>query len=174
MKKVIGVILTFIIVICGISAKPLTTCAQEWDIHAEYLAKKEAGLEVYEIIGEDGTVWGYYEPYSDSNPRPMQENVIYDIKWNVLPGEIKKSEDVYALAAGTRIYLDISQQPAGGDYLGYVGLVDADEGREQLIESSLSNYGWEGMIVVGYTGNFNFAIENKSSSLITYNGTYSF
>ena len=119
MKKVMGVILTLIMVICGISAEPLTTCAQEWDIHAEYLAKKEAGFEVYELIDTDGTVWGYYEPYSESNPRPMQENVICDIRLMVLPNDIGYDDSrVCTLKEGYKIFLDISQSPAG--YTSYI------------------------------------------------------
>lgn len=38
--------------------------------YAEYLAKKAAGVEIYEIVREDGVFMGYFEPYSETNPEP--------------------------------------------------------------------------------------------------------
>lgn len=172
MKRVLGAILTLITVICCTFAEPITIFAQERDIHAEYLAKKEAGLEVYEIISEDGTVWGYYEPYSESNPRPILQNAIYNLDWT-LPANYTGWGDVLALEKGTIINLDISQDPSGASFASYIGLRDDDTGKIAIISNSITTNGWTGTIVVGYTGNFNLAIENASSVPITYTGKFS-
>lgn len=175
MKRALGVILTFIMAICGTFVEPLTANAREGNIHAEYLAKKAAGLDVYELIDTDGTVWGYFEPYSESNPRPMQENVInviYDIRMLVPPNSTVYDNRVCDIKEGYKIFLDISQNPTG--YTGYIILYNNDTGAAHLFPQTATTNGWSGSIVVDEAGNYTFGIYNASSVLIMYTGSYSY
>ena len=38
----------------------------------EFEEKRENGLEVYELLDDNGNFMGYYEPYSETNPEPVK------------------------------------------------------------------------------------------------------
>lgn len=50
---------------------------------------------------------------------------------------------------------------------------DNDDGTVGIVNGSYSTNGWvNGTITVGYTGHFNFLIQNASNHSIVYSGNY--
>ena len=142
--------------------------------YAEYLAKKAAGVEIYEIVREDGVFMGYFEPYSETNPAPTQARTSSNIDWELPANTHTCGVNTYYLTEDTRINVSITQSPSGAGYAGYLGLKDADTGYFSFYDGTISTNGWNGTLVVAYDGNFSFAIMNASNYSIRYTGSYSF
>lgn len=115
--------------------------------NTDFEQKKAAGMDVYELIDDNGNIIGYFEPYSDINPAPSSQIIpryasLVDV--TVAARDTVVGSNQYSLQAGDEMQLDISQSTEGKSYL---------TGIE--------------------TATYSFGIENASSKEITYSGTYS-
>ena len=111
----------------------------------EFEEKRENGLEVYELLDDNGNFMGYYEPYSETNPEPVKTaRYTANINWEIPAGKYSYGENQYTLSSGSKIQVSISQR-------------------------------WKGTVVLGNISSavYSFGIENASSVTITYTGSYS-
>ncbi len=169
-------IMTTSILLSGICSFPVT--AQETIVtmeDTEFRDKKAAGIEVYELIDENGNMVGYFEPYSDSNPAPSSTIMprytsLIDI--TVAAGDTVVGSNQYALQAGDEIQLDISQDIEGKSYLRFK---NRDTNSYIRFLKTQTTNGWQGTLhLTGIeSASYSFGIENASSKEITYSGTYS-
>lgn len=149
--------------------------AQESDsgLRSEIAAKRAMGAEIYEIEDSNGTILGYYEPYSETNPSPAAStNIAYSINWSAPKNTDTWSDRNVSMLKGDKMSFNISQNPSGPGYSGYIGLRNNDNGTFGY--TKVSTNGWNGTITAGFNGHFSLAIRNASVYTITYSGTYSF
>lgn len=184
MKKVIQTCKTILIaaVLCPtvLLASAPTVHAQEssFDLEQEISEKRAAGITVYELYTDDGDIMGYFEPLTEANVMAMAGYAAKSSSsWNLdIPAKASaKGDNVYSFVKGDTITVNISQNPSGTGYASYVGLYDRDNGVYGFPESGATTTGWvNGLLTVGYSGHFSFAIKNASDYTIHYQGTYSF
>lgn len=151
--------------------------AEEVDVRQEYLDKKAAGVEVYEITRENGDFIGYYEPGSnDVTDNNTERSSSYDIgKWTIPSNTTSGINKKLSLIKGDKITINISQKPNGSGYPCYLALKDVDTGVIDNITHSITTNGWKNCtITIGYSGHFNFAINNISGHSITFTGSFSY
>ena len=140
-----------------------------------YLQKKSAGREVYEITSQSGKFMGYYEPSFLENLDIMpRTRVRYNVgNWTISANTTSWTTTIHSWIKGDKITVNISQNHSGRNYGGYLGLRDNDDGTVGIVNGSYSTNGWvNGTITVGYTGHFNFLIQNASNHSIVYSGNY--
>ena len=81
MKRVIKGAIVFMLLYFCIMGNQQTIHAETVDVQNEYLQKKSAGREVYEITSQSGKFMGYYEPSFLENldimPRTRVRSVSY-------------------------------------------------------------------------------------------------
>lgn len=145
----------------------------EEQVNIEYLEKKEAGLEVYELLDENGMFIGYYEPYSESNPEPVKmARLGSSISWEVPSGKYVYGTNIYDLSDGVKIYVNITQSIKGTSYLTFHNR--STNSSLRFTNTKVDN-GWKGTITLASikTAKYSFGIENASSKSITYMGSYS-
>lgn len=176
-KSYLKMIVSFVIVFCLALANQQILYAEEIDLEQEYFEKKEAGIEIYEIIDNEGNLMGYFEP---NCVKEVNENARLGIKFDIgnwtIPGKTTSwTNRVHSLLKGDKITVNITQIQNGPNFPSYLVLRDNDNGTFAVINSSLTTNGWKnGTITVGYDGHFNFGIQNVSTQSITYVGTYSY
>lgn len=172
-KKVWSVIVSLAIVGFLFMGNQQHIFAEEYDVEQEYLDKKAAGVEVYEIISSKGDFMGYYEPCPEDFNRNTRQ--AYPEKdWAIPANTMSYINTKLTLIKGDKITVNFTQSPSGAGYTGQLALRDADDGTFGIVNGSVTTNGWtNGTITVGYSGHFNFAIQNTSSYKITYNGSYS-
>ena len=130
----------------------------------EFEEKRENGLEVYELLDDNGNFMGYYEPYSETNPEPVKTaRYTANINWEIPAGKYSYGENQYTLSSGSKIQVSISQSQTGTSYLTF-----------RFTNTKVTN-GWKGTVVLGNISSavYSFGIENASSVTITYTGSYS-
>lgn len=139
----------------------------------EFEEKRENGLEVYELLDDNGNFMGYYEPYSETNPEPVK-TVRYtaNINWEIPAGKYSYGENQYTLSSGSKIQVSISQSQTGTSYLTFQNRTSNSSLR--FTNTKVTN-GWTGTVVLGNISSavYSFGIENASSVTITYTGSYS-
>lgn len=157
----------------AVSAQEKAVCIQSKTEH-EFLNKQQAGLEVYELLDENGTFLGYYEPYSESNPEPKRSaRYGSSVNWTVPANKVTYGENQYTLSSGAKIQVNISQSRTGTSYLTFFNRKTNSPVR--FTTTKVTN-GWNGTIILNdtfKTSTYSFGIENASKNSITYTGTYS-
>lgn len=146
-------------------------------LEQEITQKRAAGITIYELYTDDGKIMGYFEPLTGTNIMAMARYAASSYNWNLdIPSKTSaKGDNVYSFVKGDTISINISQNPSGTGYASYVGLYDRDNGVYGFPESGATTTGWiNGILTVGYSGHFSFAIKNASDYTIHYEGTYSF
>ena len=144
-------------------------------IYEEYLEKKANGYELYELIDEEGNIFGYYEPCTQEEIDQMpQLRYSSSINWTISAGSTSYGTNRYTLESGMQIHLNISQNRTGTSYLRFY---DHDRNSYHRFLKTISTNGWSGIIFtfgdgLSY-GTYSFGIENASSNTITYSGNYS-
>ncbi len=143
-------------------------------VQNEYKEKKEMGLEVYELLDENGQFIGYYEPYSESNPAPMKmARYGSNINWTIKSGKYVYGVNQYTLSAGKKMNVNIAQSRTGTSYLTFHNRTSNSSLR--FTNTKVTN-GWNGTVTFGAsmsTAVYSFGIENASANTITYTGSYS-
>lgn len=149
-----------------------------FDLEQEISEKRAAGITVYELLTDDGEIMGYFEPFTETNVMAMARYTIANsYNWNLdIPAKTSaKGDNIYSFVKGDTIIINISQDPIGSGYASYVGLYDRDNSTYGFPENGATTMGWtNGVLTVGYSGHFSFAIKNASDHTIHYEGTYSF
>lgn len=176
-KRFSKVIISTVLVVCLFLGGQQYIFAENIDVEQEYLDKKAAGEEVYEIKKENGDFVGYYEPYSDGQlSSNAKSGITSNIgKWVIPSNTTVWSNTKHSWLKGDKITVNISQTPSGAGYLSYLALRDADDGAVIIVSGSATTNGWDGgIITIGYNGHFNFAIDNTSAHSITYTGTFTY
>lgn len=139
----------------------------------EFEEKRENGLEVYELLDDNGNFMGYYEPYSETNPEPVKTaRYTANINWEIPAGKYSYGENQYTLSSGSKIQVSISQSQTGTSYLTFQNRTSNSSLR--FTNTKVTN-GWKGTVVLGNISSavYSFGIENASSVTITYTGSYS-
>lgn len=139
----------------------------------EFEEKRENGLEVYELLDDNGNFMGYYEPYSETNPEPVKTaRYTANINWEIPAGKYSYGENQYTLSSGSEIQVSISQSQTGTSYLTFQNRTSNSSLR--FTNTKVTN-GWKGTVVLGNISSavYSFGIENASSVTITYTGSYS-
>lgn len=139
----------------------------------EFEEKRENGLEVYELLDDNGNFMGYYEPYSETNPEPVKTaRYTANINWEIPAGKYSYGENQYTLSSGSKIQVSISQSQTGTSYLTFQNRTSNSSLR--FTNTKVTN-GWTGTVVLGNISSavYSFGIENASSVTITYTGSYS-
>ena len=139
----------------------------------EFEEKRENGLEVYELLDDNGNFMGYYEPYSETNPEPVKTaRYTENINWEIPAGKYSYGENQYTLSSGSKIQVSISQSQTGTSYLTFQNRTSNSSLR--FTNTKVTN-GWKGTVVLGNISSavYSFGIENASSVTITYTGSYS-
>lgn len=143
--------------------------------NTDFEQKKAAGMDVYELIDDNGNIIGYFEPYSDINPAPSSQIIpryasLVDV--TVAAGDTVVGSNQYTLQAGDEMQLDISQNTEGKSYLRFK---NRDTNSYIRFLNTQTTNGWHGTLhLTGIeTATYSFGIENASSKEITYSGTYS-
>ena len=175
MKRVIKGAIVFMLLYFCIMGNQQTIHAETVDVQNEYLQKKSAGREVYEITSQSGKFMGYYEPSFLENLDIMpRRRVRYNVgNWTISANTTSWTTTIHSWIKGDKITVNISQNHSGRNYGGYLGLRDNDDGTVGIVNGSYSTNGWvNGTITVGYTGHFNFLIQNASNHSIVYSGNY--
>ena len=134
---------------------------------------RENGLEVYELLDDNGNFMGYYEPYSETNPEPVKTaRYTANINWEIPAGKYSYGENQYTLSSGSKIQVSISQSQTGTSYLTFQNRTSNSSLR--FTNTKVTN-GWKGTVVLGNISSavYSFGIENASSVTITYTGSYS-
>ena len=141
-------------------------------VKVDFELKKCAGIEVYELLDENGTFMGYYEPYSDANPQPAPDRYGSSIDWTIGAGLYKYGVNQYTLSSGITMDINISQSITGTSYLTFQNRTTNSSLR---FTNTMVTNGWNGTITFSgiSTAVYSFGIENASSSTIRYVGTYS-
>ncbi len=143
-------------------------------LYEEYLEKKSSGIEIIDLIDENGNLIGYYEPFTDEE-RDAFSKLRYsaNINWTISAGYTTYGSNQYTLSAGSQITVNISQSRTGTSYLRFYN--HSTNSFVRFTGTATTN-GWSGKIVVlgsgVSTGVYSFGIENASSNSITYSGTY--
>jgi len=138
----------------------------------EFEEKRENGLEVYELLDDNGNFMGYYEPYSETNPEPVKTaRYTANINWEIPAGKYSYGEN-HTLSSGSKIQVSISQSQTGTSYLTFQNRTSNSSLR--FTNTKVTN-GWKGTVVLGNISSavYSFGIENASSVTITYTGSYS-
>lgn len=152
--------------------------ASFFDLEQEISEKRSAGITVYELYTDDGEIMGYFEPLTDANIMAIAAYAAtssYNWDLNIPSKTSAKGDNVYSFVKGDTISINISQNPSGTGYASYVGLYDRDNGVYGFPENGATTTGWiNGILTVGYSGHFSFAIKNASDYTIHYQGTCSF
>lgn len=177
MKRLIKSVIVFAMLYFCVLGNQQLIHAGTLDVHDEYIQKKNSGMDVYEITSQSGKFMGYYEPGFISNSDIMARTRIrYNIgNWTIPANTTSWTTTVHSWIKGDKISVNISQNHTGSNYGGYLGLRDNDDGTVGIINGSHSTNGWvNGTITVGYTGHFNFLIQNASSHSIVYSGYYAY
>ncbi len=175
-QKITGVTLVAVLAIClcFVNIQPVYAEEVTDDLEAEIAEKKAAGIEVHELVSDDGKVMGYFLPNAEMDEREAK-TTRGSFNWKTAPNTDTWSNNNISFVKGDKIYVSSSQNPSGAGCVSYVGLRDNDNGSFGYPSSSITTNGWSnGVIVVGYSGHFSFSIRNKSSRTITYSGSYSF
>ena len=139
----------------------------------EFEEKRENGLEVFELLDDNGNFMGYYEPYSETNPEPVKTaRYTANINWEIPAGKYSYGENQYTLSSGSKIQVSISQSQTGTSYLTFQNRTSNSSLR--FTNTKVTN-GWKGTVVLGNISSavYSFGIENASSVTITYTGSYS-
>ena len=139
----------------------------------EFEEKRENGLEVYELLDDNGNFMRYYEPYSETNPEPVKTaRYTANINWEIPAGKYSYGENQYTLSSGSKIQVSISQSQTGTSYLTFQNRTSNSSLR--FTNTKVTN-GWKGTVVLGNISSavYSFGIENASSVTITYTGSYS-
>lgn len=174
-KRFYKVIISLALASCLFLGNLQYVFAEEIDVRQEYLNKKTAGVEVYEITKENGDFMGYYEPCPDEETNIYARlGVSFSIgNWTIPASTTGWEKRKHSLLKGDKINVNITQIQYGAGYSSYLALRDADDGTVGVVNSSLTTNGWKnGVITVGYSGHFNFGIKNTSTHSITYTGNY--
>lgn len=170
-KKIISVMMALVL----LTTNTVTIMAQENkdSIVDEIRKKKEAGLEVYELVDENGDIKGYYEPYSDANPEPVTPRYRAGVNWTIPAKTANFGTNEFGLGAGSKIEVNISQSRTG---ISYIRLLNAKTYESIKLVITETNNGWYGTINFGPssipTAVYAFGIGNASDYSITYTGTY--
>ena len=138
----------------------------------EFEEKRENGLEVYELLDDNGNFMGYYEPYSETNPEPVKTaRYTANINWEIPAGKYSYGENQYTLSSGSKIQVSISQSQTGTSYLTFQNRTSNSSLR--FTNTKVTN-GWKGTVVLGNksTAVNSFAKENASTVTITNTPTY--
>ena len=129
----------------------------------EFEEKRENGLEVYELLDDNGNFMGYYEPYSETNPEPVKTaRYTANINWEIPAGKYSYGENQYTLSSGSKIQVSISQSQTGTSYLTFQNRTSNSSLR--FTNTKVTN-GWKGTVVLGNISSavYSFGIENASS-----------
>ena len=156
MKRVIKGAIVFMLLYFCIMGNQQTIHAETVDVQNEYLQKKSAGREVYEITSQSGKFMGYYEPSFLENLDIMpRTRVRYNVgNWTISANTTSWTTTIHSWIKGDKITVN-------------------DDGTVGIVNGSYSTNGWvNGTITVGYTGHFNFLIQNASNHSIVYSGNY--
>lgn len=174
-QRLTRVVFALLLAGCILMGNTPNVYAENDTFYAEYLAKKAAGIEVYEIVSEDGVLMGYFQPYSDTNPQTVQAQTASTsyIDWEISANSHACGVNTYSLRQYDNVEVKISQSPSGAGCPGYIGLKDVDTGVYGFANETISTNGWDGVLLAAYDGNFAFAIKNDSPYKIRYTGRYS-
>lgn len=174
-QRLTRVVFALLLAGCILMGNTPNVYAEDDTFYAEYLAKKAAGIEVYEIVSEEGVLIGYFQPYSDTDAQTMQTRAASTsyIDWEIVSGNYGYGSNKYSLKQYDNVEVKVSQNPSGAGCVSYVGLRDEDTGMVGFADSTITTNGWDGVILVGYDGNFSLAIRNASPYTIRYTGNYS-
>ena len=137
----------------------------------EFEEKRENGLEVYELLDDNGNFMGYYEPYSETNPEPVKTaRYTANINWEIPAGKYSYGENQYTLSSGSKIQVSISQSQTGTSYLTFQNRTSNSSLR--FTNTKVTN-GWKGTVVLGNISSavYSFGIEK---CFICYNYIYWF
>ena len=130
----------------------------------EFEEKRENGLEVYELLDDNGNFMGYYEPYSETNPEPVKTaRYTANINWEIPAGKYSYGENQYTLSSGSKIQVS------------YLTFQNRTSNSSLRFTNTKVTNGWTGTVVLGNISSavYSFGIENASSVTITYTGSYS-
>lgn len=146
--------------------------ADKASVKEDYEYKKSSGIEVYELLDENGIFMGYYEPYSDTNPRPVPGRYGSSIDWTIGSGLYTYGVNQYTLSSGITMDINISQSVTGTSYLTFQNRTTNSSLR---FTNTMVTNGWNGTITFSgiNTAVYSFGIENASPYTIRYVGTYS-
>lgn len=146
----------------------------EYDINQEIAERESLGAEIYKFVDDDRSIIAYFEPYSEINPAPViTPRASSAIDWVTDANTTYISNVTRYFGQDQKIHLNISQSPSGAGMVGYIGLYDVAQNKLSMLYNFPTANGFEGTLTPSYSGNFQLAIENASSSTITYKGTYS-
>jgi len=132
----------------------------------EFEEKRENGLEVYELLDDNGNFMGYYEPYSETNPEPVKTaRYTANINWEIPAGKYSYGENQYTLSSGSKIQVSISQSQTGTSYLTFQNRTSNSSLR--FTNTKVTN-GWKGTVVLGNISSavYSFGIENASLATV--------
>ena len=171
-RRSVTLVMVFFINIHPVMAQEISNESKN-AIWNEFEEKRENGLEVYELLDDNGNFMGYYEPYSETNPEPVKTaRYTANINWEIPAGKYSYGENQYTLSSGSKIQVSISQSQTGTSYLTFQNRTSNSSLR--FTNTKVTN-GWKGTVVLGNISSavYSFGIENASSVTITYTGSYS-
>ena len=154
MKRVIKGAIVFMLLYFCIMGNQQTIHAETVDVQNEYLQKKSAGREVYEITSQSGKFMGYYEPSFLENLDIMpRTRVRYNVgNWTISANTTSWTTTIHSWIKGDKITVNISQNHSGRNYGGYLGLRDNDDGTvavkfDQTSKAEIYEYDPAGRII---------------------------
>lgn len=171
-KRILAVVCCVVMFFAGTPAAYAKNVENEAYLEAykEYQEKKAAGQEIYDLVDENGNLWGYFE--KDANASFMRYGS--NIDWTINSNYRKYGVNQYTLSAGAQIHVNITQSRTGTSYLCFY---NHSTGSYVKFTKTKTSNGWVGKIVVlgsgVSSGVYSFGIQNSSSNTIRYSGTYS-
>ncbi|MCI9006328.1 MAG: hypothetical protein HFH39_14135 [Lachnospiraceae bacterium] len=96
----------------------------------------------------------------------------WTIDWILSPGEVVFGGNNFILSSGSSIYVDISQSSEGRSQLVWI---ENGTGAKVVVIGSSTTKGWHGTYTMSALPEayYHFGIENLSSKVIAYRGSYS-